>query len=266
MEKHEWLFTLPRINEEVDERLEEGIDWIGADPNRAASIFLELIDEYPEHMDAYHHLALTLERMGKREEAFQAWRVAVEMALKFFPEHFSMEQDRLQWGFVENRPFLRLYHAFGLQLLTRGKTDEALEVFEHLVAMSPNDNLGARALVVGYHFELKEPEGVLSMCRQFPDDAMEQLVYGKALALFQLGKGKDARKALDIATKCYPLIAAELLKTKHRRPKSVDDQHVTLGGPDQAYVYWQDQGKYWTETPGALEFLRKGLPGGKRRT
>ena len=43
MEKHEWLFTLPRINEEVDERLGEGIDWIGADPNRAASIFLELI-------------------------------------------------------------------------------------------------------------------------------------------------------------------------------------------------------------------------------
>jgi tetratricopeptide (TPR) repeat protein len=210
--------------------LEEGIDWIGADPNRAASIFLELIDEYPEHMDAYHHLALTLERMGKREEAFQAWRVAVDTALKFFPEHFSMEQDRLQWGFVENRPFLRLYHAFGLQLLNRGKTDEALEVFEHLVAMSPNDNLGARALVVGCHFELKEPEGVLSMCRQFPDDAMEQLVYGKALALFQLGNLKEAQKALEVATKCYPLIAAELLKTKHRRPKSVDDQHVTLGG------------------------------------
>ena len=216
-------------------------------------------------MDAYHHLALTLERMGKREEAFQAWRVAVEMALMFFPEHFFMEQDRLQWGFVENRPFLRLYHAFGLQLLIRGRRMRPWR-FSSTWCDDPNDNLGARALVVGCHFELKEPEGVLCMRRQFPDDAMEQLVYGKALALFQLGKGKDARKALDIATKCYPLIAAELLKTKHRRPKSVDDQHVTLGGPDQAYVYWQDQGKYWTETPGALEFLRKGLPGGKRRT
>jgi hypothetical protein len=112
-----------------------------------------------------------------------------------------------------------------LQLLKRGQIDGALEVFEHLVALSPNDNLGARALVVGCHFELKEPEGVLSVCRQFPDDAMEQLVYGEAL---------------DIATKCYPLIAAELLKTKHKQPKGVDGQHITLGGPDQAYVYWQD--------------------------
>jgi hypothetical protein len=37
MENHEWLFTLPRITEEVDDRLEEGIDWIDADPERAAS-------------------------------------------------------------------------------------------------------------------------------------------------------------------------------------------------------------------------------------
>ena len=124
--------------------------------------------------------------------------------------------------------------------MKRGQIDGALEVFEPRVALSPNDNLGARALVVGCHFELKEPEGVLSVCRQFPDDAMEQLVYGKALALFQLGKVKEAREALDIATKCYPLIAAELLKTKHKQPKGVDGQHITLGGPDQAYVYWQD--------------------------
>jgi len=257
MEKHEWIFKFPRITEKVDDLLEEGIDWIDADPKRAASIFMNLVDEYPEHMDAYHHLALTLEQMGKKEEAFATWKLAIDTALKLFPAHFSMEQDRLQWGFIENRPFLRLYHSFGLQLMKRGETETALEVFEHLVALSPNDNLGARALVVGCRFELKEPEGVLSVCRQFSDDAMEQLVYGKALALFQLGKVKEAREALDIATKCYPLIAGELLKTKHRRPNSVDDQRITLGGPDQAYVYWQDQGSYWTGTPGAIEFLRQ---------
>ena len=76
MRKHEWLFTLPRITEEVDDRLEEGIDWIDADPHRAASIFLRLIEEYPEPMDAHHHLALTLEEAGKREEAFRIWYMA----------------------------------------------------------------------------------------------------------------------------------------------------------------------------------------------
>jgi len=260
MEKHEWLITLPRVNEEVDEKLAEGIYWADADPNRAVSIFLKLVEDYPEHLGAYHHLALVLEKAGKREEAYQTWKQAVDTALRSFPDHFSMEQDRLQWGFSENRPFLRLYHAYGLQLLDRGKTDDALQIFEHLVALSPQDNLGARALVVGCHFELKEPEGVLSVCRQFPDDAMDQLVYGKVLALFQLGEGMEAREALDIATKCYPLIAEELLKIKHRKPRGVDDQRITLGGSDQAYFYWQDHGKYWTETPGAIDFLRQHGP------
>jgi tetratricopeptide (TPR) repeat protein len=147
-----------------------------------------------------------------------------------------------------------------LQLWKRGKTIEALEMFENLLALSPNDNLGARALAVGCHFELNEPGGVLCVCRQFKNDAMEQLVYGKALALFQLGKVKEAQKALDVAIRCYPLIAAELLKTTHRKPRSVDDRHITMGGPDQAYLYWQEQGKYWTKTPGAIEFLREREP------
>ena len=257
MEKHEWLFTLPRITEEVDDRLEEGIDWIDADPKYAASIFMTLIDEYPEHMDAYHHLALSLERMGKKEDAFVTWKLAIDTALKFFPAHFSMDQDRLEWGFIQNRPFLRLYHSYGLQLLKRDRVEEALQVFENLLALSPNDNLGARALVVGCHFALDEPDGVLSVCRQYPQDGMEHLVYGKALALFQLGKVKDAGIALGVAIRCYPLIVAELLKTKHRKPKGTNEGHITLGGPDQAYVYWQDHGQYWKETPGAIDFLRK---------
>lgn len=89
---------------------------------------------------------------------------------------------------------------------------------------------------------------------------MEHVVYGKALALFQLGKVKQAEKALDIAIKSYPLIAAELLKTRHTRPKSIFAHRVTLGGPDQAYVYGQDHGKYWKDTPGAIDFLRERAP------
>ena len=263
MGKHEWLFTLPRITEEVDDRLEQGIDWIDADPKHAASIFLELVHKYPEHMDAYHHLALTLDKMGEREKAFVMWKRAVDTALKFFPEHFSMERDRLEWGFVENRPFLRLYHSYGLQLLDRGQTERALEAFENLLTLNPNDNQGARGLVVDCHFALNEPEGVLSVCRQYKGDGLPELVYGRPLALFQLGRVKEASRALNRAIKFWPFVAAELLKTKHSKPKGMDDKHVTLGGPDHAYVYWQDHGKYWKQTPGAIEFLKQGTKGGK---
>jgi tetratricopeptide (TPR) repeat protein len=261
MGKNEWIFDLPRLTEEVRDRLEVGIDCMGEDPQRAASIFLELIEEFPEHMDAYHHLALTLEQWGKSEEAFQTWSLAVDTALKFFPARFSLEGDRLDWGILENRPFLRLYHAYGLQLLRRGQAEEGLQVFEHLLGLSPNDNLGARALAVGCYFELESPERVLSVCRQFPDDAMEHLLYGKVLAYFQMGELAEACQALEIARRSYPLIVPELLKTRHAKPKRMDERRVTMGGLDQAYFYWQDHGKYWKATPGAIDFLKRHGPG-----
>ena len=265
MEKHEWLFTLPRITEKVHDRLVEGIDWIDADPKVAASIFMALADEYPEHMDAYHHLALALERMGKKEEAFVTWTLTVNTALKFFPAHFSMDRDRLQWGFIENRPFLRLYHSFGLELMKRGESEDALEVFESLLSLNPSDNQGVRGLAVECYFILKRPEEVLSLCRQYPEEILEHLVYGRPLALFQLGRLKEAGKALDAAITNYPLIATELLMTKHRKPKGIKAGYVTMGGQDQAFLYWKEHGRYWTETPGAIEFLRDRLLGTRTR-
>jgi hypothetical protein len=76
------------------------------------------------------------------------------------------------------------------------------------------------------------------------------------LALFQLGRFNQAAKAMDLAIKYFPLIAAEIVRTNHRKTKAVDDQYVTLGSRQQALLYWQQDGRYWAETPGAIEFLR----------
>jgi tetratricopeptide (TPR) repeat protein len=177
-----------------------------------------------------------------------------------------MEKDQLAWGFLENRPFLRLYHAYGLQLMKTGKIEAASDVFEDMLVLNPNDNQGVRGCIVDCHFALKEPEGVLSVCRQYPKDCMEQLLYGRSLALFQLGKVKEAGKALDTAITTYPRIATELLMAKHKKPKGIREGYVTLGGADQAFLYWKDHGHYWTETPGAIVFLRDRLLGKPKKS
>ena len=261
VERTEWIFNLPRVDEEVRDQLEAGINWLNAEPSRAARIFRKLIAEYPEHMDACHHLGLALDRMGKDEEAFEIRARAVKTALQFFPAHFSMKKDRLQWGFVENRPFLRLYQSYGWQLMKRGQVEEALAVSENILTLNPNDNQGVRALVVGCCLALHRPDGVLSLCRRYRGDALEHVVYGKALALFQLGRLKQASKALEMAIKCFPLIAAELLKPKHRKPKDADARYVTMGSPQQAHLYWKEHGRYWAKTAGTIGFLTGHLPG-----
>ncbi len=141
----------------------------------------------------------------------------------------------------------------------------AMDGSQHFRGLQFHNHLAIDEEVGAETFLEKRSKEVLSLCRQYPQDIMEHLVYGRALALFQLGKPKEAGKALDVAIANYPLIAIELLMTKHRKPKVTKDGYVTLGGPDQAFLYWKENGVYWTKTPGAIVFLRDRFLRGPRK-
>ncbi len=264
IQPHEWIFDYPRLTMEVNDLLHNAIDGMRSDARTAKAQFRRLIKDYPEFLDAYHHLALTWHWEGKLDKAGEVWRQGIEFALKLFPAHFSMKEDRLEWGFVENRPFLRIYHGHGLSLLRQGETEKAREVFENLVALNPNDNQGVRALLVECGFELQRPEDVLKVCNQYPGDGLEQTLYGRVLALIQLGKDQEAAPALKLAIKCLPLVAKELTKTTHRQPPDYSEERVGIGSEGQAFGYWKKCGKHWSATPGAVEFVRRHLEGGRR--
>jgi len=253
----DWIFDFPRLTPEVQEEFHAAIDEMRDDPAYAKRVLRRLLRSYPEHIDACHHLALTWYWQGNSRKASEIWQQGSEFALKFFPPSFSMKRDRLAWGYIENRPFLRLYQGYGLSCLRLGKPLGALEVFENLLQMNSNDNQGNRGLAVECGFLLGNPEAVLRICDRYPDDAMEQLVYGRALALFLLKRFPEAQNALRNAVALFPLIAQELLKSRQQRPRDWDEQQITMGGKDQAYAYWQEHGKFWSGTSGALEWLRE---------
>lgn len=118
---------------------------------------------------------------------------------------------------------------------------------------------GARAILVGGYFELSLPEEVLKLCQRYPKDRLEQLIYGKVLALFQTGELEKARKALKPSLERYPLIAAELVMEKHRKPRDMNEERVRAGGKDEEFLYWKHDGKHWQETLGALAWLAEML-------
>jgi hypothetical protein len=74
-----------------------------------------------------------------------------------------------------------------------------------------------------------------------------------------MGKRAEVTKALAEAIKHLPLVAEELLKTKHRRPKTVMPGYITYGGADQAYEYWATSVRFWMQTPEALAWLQETL-------
>ena len=53
----------------------------------------------------------------------------------------------LPWGHVDNRPFLRCMHGYGLCLWRLGRLDEAARVFDRMLWLNPSDNQGVRCLI-----------------------------------------------------------------------------------------------------------------------
>ena len=136
------------------------------------------------------------------------------------------------------------------------EVEEALRLFRELLSLNPNDNQGVRALAVTALFELGRLEDVLKLTERYRDDILPEVLYGRALALFKLGRRRQATIALKKAIDELPLVRKELLKKRHHLPRMAKRDSIVVGGADQAYYYWEHAGRFWEEDPKVTEWLR----------
>ena len=141
--RRDWEFHYPRLTDEVYDAFHEGIDlWEMGENAAAEERYRQLVHDWPEFIDAHHHLALVLDETDRREEAYVIWQETVALGLACMPMTLRTGRDRLPWQFLDNRPFLRAYHGLGLAHLERGYVKRALGIFEHILALNPSDNQG----------------------------------------------------------------------------------------------------------------------------
>ena len=258
----EWRFVeIPYEKEMKFNDLLDARDFGSVTPAEMERQLRELLREAPNFIDVYHHLAMLLDQRGKSQEAQLLWQQAANIGMQCFIEQFSTAGNMLEWGWLENRPFLRSYHSLGLQYMENGSTEMALSVFKTILSLNPSDNQGVRALVVDCCLKLKMYKDVLTVCKDSQDDHMAETIYGRVLALVALKQMVKAEKAFRQAVAVLPLVAAEIVKARHTRPRDMHEGRYTVGGADQAWYFWREAGKYWEEVPGAIDFVREGLKG-----
>jgi len=254
---HEWQFVYSDTYDDLMDRFDAGCEFYEqGNLDQAEKVFKEVLGQMPDHLDAIHHLALVISERNLLDQAHDLWDQAVSIGRKAFSQDFKLGRDRLEWGWLENRPFLRCLHGLALARYQEGRIEEALRLFQELLYLNPNDNQGVRAMAEEVLFKLGRLEEALKIIEQYRDDAMPETLYGRALALFKLGRRQEATAALKEAVEYLPLVSKELLKTKHRLPRTARPDVVTLGGADEAYYYWERWGQFWQEDPEALEWLR----------
>ena len=253
---HEWRFEYPPIFRALMNEFHAGCELYEVDAmEEAETLFRSTLAQMPDHLDALHYLALVLSEREETEYAQDLWSLAVVIGHMAFPPDFESGVDRLEWQFLDNRPFLRCLHGLALTWHERGETEKALGFTQELLSLSPNDNLGIRAVALEELFALGRWEDAFQLTQRYHGDIFPETLYGRALALFRLGRPLMAMTALEQAVKSHPRVKAELLKASHRRPKSKWPGRLEVGGADEAYEYWKSWGRFWKEAPTALTWL-----------
>ncbi len=168
----------------------------------------------------------------------------------------------LEWGFIENRPPLRLLTRLITLCNRRGEYGEALRLAEWMLRLNPNDNHGFRELVINQYLISGEDEKALDLADRYPEDGSCGILYGKVLALYRTGQIEEAEEVFHVAARTFPKVVRYLTAARIRKPK-VDLNRVTLGGDDQAWIYREEMRKVWKESPGVFKWL-KGISTGSR--
>lgn len=258
IEKNNWAFQLDRSYLAADEEIDKAIDAFEMGRfELAEDILKRVLKKYPYHINALHHLALFYSHVDLNVEAYIAAQAAVSIGLQSLPASFDWNKSKLEWGWRDNRSFLSALHLLALISRDIGQLDATIDLFTKLLSVNPNDNQGVRLLLPACYFEKGDPWLVVKHCRLHSNDHSPEVSYAHALGLVMIGEAGLAKKVLAEAVTNFPLVAKELLKKRHARPKGMRPGVVTLGGSDQAYVYWQTFGKFWDDSKTALEMLKE---------
>lgn len=209
-----------------------------------------LILHYPDFIDGYAHLGFALTDQGNAELGLHACSRGFAIGERAIHAGFS---GQIEWGPLENRPFLRAAHGMCLCHLQLGQRQHALDIMKKLLRWNPIDNQGVR-FIIGSEY-LRAGNWVTAE-RFFRDEAANYPPYHYEAGLLSLMRGQTIAAATNIrrgfATNPY---VAELL-CGNSTPMLLAIWHDSnLASAETARAYLGNSADLWRQVPNAIPFL-----------
>ena len=165
----------------------------------------------------------------------------------------------LQWGWLENRPALRLlahriYHA---QDVDDGEetTEYFVALAQRMMALNPGDNHFLRDPLTRAYLARGEPRKVIALTDRFPDDFCCPTL-NRLLALVRLDRRGEALGLLhEVAGKHHTAIDM-LLAADPKAPRPDGGFGILVGGKQEAWMYRRANRALWQQD-GAFDWLRE---------
>lgn len=241
------LFAHWEVEAEYAADISDDLNWLEKNPLAWQSF--EILDDWFATLEDYPALH------GFEEIVLIPLLQHAETLLRKVIAQHHAEKLKLEWGWHENRPAMRLLSSLAMMLRNTKRFAEAVRVMEWMVlTLNPNDNQGMRDFLIHDYLRVGRVADAIALSKHYPDD-MATIAYGTALALFMDKQVKAANAALKTAGTRYPEVRKMLLADKPKQPK-INPEFVKVGGKDEAWFYRKDHLTIW-QGSGGIEWLRE---------
>jgi len=240
----DWQFVFPRemYDRSIYRKFDKALELLGKDEDGCQTKLEDLISEYPEsHIDAYNHLSISFRNSGKFKEAFCAVLMAHTIGLSVIPIELLNGDGKLEWGFLDNRPFLRSCQILGIENQRKGDYDRANELFRLNLRLNPNDNQGVRSLLLENLLREKRINEAKQLLDEYSEDCSTDFMFGNALVALMMGKELEFKKLALAASARNSFVANQVISGRKNsrlagiiaRSRGLVDQ-----SKEMAYDYW----------------------------
>ncbi len=210
----------------------------------------------PDVADAYCILA---EQLGfDPEGACELYRQGMEAGRRALGEDFELP-DFPFWKAVRSRPYMRAREGYARTLVDLDRQEEAVEEYQALLKLNPDDNQGVRYELEPLLMELNRLDDLEKLFEneKYADDDSAAWTYRRALLTFRReGSGPKATVALSTALKSNAHVPKYLLG-RAELPSSQPETY-TPGDEHEAISVALSLNMMWMRVPGALDWLAKG--------
>ena len=116
-------------------------------------------------------------------------------------EYFKEENISHFYGILETRPYIRLLYIIASHYQQIGSYRKAIELYENIIYLNDNDNMGVRYSLMGLYAMLEECEKMEEIINHYPEDSIPTHLFQFVLAYKQMNYTKARRHLKAIQMK-----------------------------------------------------------------
>lgn len=208
----------------------------------------------PECADAWLCLSRELdlsppERILYIERATEAGRAIIGDAF--------MDMIGAFWGYHETRPYMRALEEQARHYDNYGHLEAAIEVWEMMLNLNPNDNQGVRDPLASAYLLAGRLDDARDLLDRYRDDESAALSYARALESFlrhgDKSASRQARQQALASNAHLVLFVTGANQLPNDRPEMYQ-----LGSPEEAILVAEHAVPAWKKYPEAINWLTQG--------